>query len=373
MEAVPRILHVLASLNTGGAESMVMNIYRRIDTEKIQFDFIVHTQDKGSYEDEVIGMGGRIYRIPRYTGKNHFAYVKAWHDFFRNHPEYKIIHGHIRSTASIYLGIAKKYTRTTIIHSHSTSSGGGLSAIIKNVMQLPLRNLADYLFACSVPSGEWLFGKKACKRENFMVIKNAIDPDRYAFDELGRNRIRSELQLDGMYVVGHVGRFHPSKNHEFLLDIFKEIHEKIDNSVLLLVGEGELRTVIEGKIKRLEIGKSVKLTGNRLDVPDLLKAMDVFVFPSLWEGLPVSVVEAQASGLPCIVSDAITDEVFISPYIKSVSLSKNASEWADIALSLKKPDRYDGKSYVDKAGFDICETAKKLTLFYMSIEREKRA
>lgn len=370
MKESKRILHVFGGMTRGGAETMVMNLYRTIERTKMQFDFIVHTEDKCAYDDEINSLGGRIYRIPRYRGKNHLQYNKAWCVFFQEHPEYKIIHGHVRSTASIYLKVANKYGLTTIIHSHSTSSGKGISALVKNILQLPLHNIADYLFACSIQSGEWLFGNKSCKRSNFMVVNNAIDLAKFSFNECTRNKIRKELKLDGMFVVGHVGRLHPAKNHDFLLEIFKVLHDKVNNSILLIVGDGELRSDIQEKIELLKLTQSVILTGNRTDVPELLMAMDVFVLPSLWEGLPLTIVEAQASGLPCFISDTITDEVCITPYIRFISLSKTAREWTDNIISAEKIDRTSIKHYIEESDFDIRVAVKKLTTFYENIEKE---
>ena len=161
-----RILHVLGALNRGGAETMVMNIYRNIDRNRVQFDFIVHTNEKCDYNDEIINLGGKIYSMPRYNGKNHIKYKKAWNNFFKRHIEYKIVHGHMRSTAAIYLSIGKKHGLKTIAHSHSTASRGNkFEKLVKNVLQIPLRYTANYLFACSEEAGKWLFGKKAIKKD----------------------------------------------------------------------------------------------------------------------------------------------------------------------------------------------------------------
>jgi len=174
-----RVLQVFAQMNRHGSESMIMSMYRNIDRSKVQFDFIVHTTDKCDYDEEIESLGGRIYSIPRYTGTNHFLYKKAWHNFLKQHSDYKIIHGHIRSTASIYLKIAKKYGLITIAHSHNTSSGAGFSAIVKNIYQYPIRYIVDYLFACSKSAGTWLFGERACRKDNFFILNNAIDTKKF--------------------------------------------------------------------------------------------------------------------------------------------------------------------------------------------------
>lgn len=367
-----RVLHVLNCLNCGGAETMIMNLYRIINRRKIQFDFIVHVTDKCDYDDEILKMGGKIYHIPQFCGKNYFQYKKAWSMFLESHHEYKIIHGHLRSTASIYMSIAKKYGCITIAHSHSTCSRGNmLEQFIKNFLQLPIRYIADYLFACSDEAGKWLFGGKSAKANNYRVIKNAIDVEKYAFDEGKRNKMRKELNIQNKFVVGHVGSFTPPKNHRFLIEVFYEICKKNENAILLLIGDGKLRMQIEKQIRVLGVQDKAILTGVVSNVNDYMQAMDVFVFPSLFEGLPLAVVEAQASGLPCIISDVITDEVHVTPKIQPVSLSKRADEWADIVVSVKNLDRADVKHIIEKSGFDIREAVEKLASFYESIERKE--
>ena len=366
MGEIKRVLHVFGRLNRGGAETMVMNLYRNIDRSKVQFDFIVHTTDKCDYYDEIKSLGGKIYSIPAYIGKNHFQYKKAWLNFLKRHQEYKIIHGHVRSTAAIYLKIAKKYGLVTIAHSHSTSSGVGFSAIVKNILQYPIRYTADYLFACSSNAGEWLYGKKACQKEKFFIIKNAIDAKKFIYDEDKRNEMRREFNLEDKYVIGHIGRFNSPKNHKVLIDIFKELHDKNDKTVLILVGDGELKPIIEKKVADLELSNSVIFTGVRSDIPELLQAMDIFLFPSLFEGLGIVAIESQAAGLHCIVADTIPDEAFITDLIEKVSLNLSTDLWVEKIL--KYADGYERSNTYQKiklSGYDIRKTAKGLEEFYL--------
>lgn len=368
MERPIRILHVFGALNRGGAETMIMNIYRNIDTSKIQFDFIIHTKEKCDFTNEIVNLGGKIYSVPAYRGLNHFAYKKAWKDFFHEHPEYKIVHGHMRSTASIYMNIAKKYGIKTIAHSHSTASRGNrLERLVKNLMQIPIRYIADYLFACSNEAGRWLFGKGSLGKDNYRVIKNAIETEKYVFNELIRNDMRKKIGVEDKFVVGHVGSFTYPKNHSFLIDIFYQIQIKKKDSVLLLVGDGELRKDIEIKIDKLGIKDKVILTGVISNVNHYMQAMDFFVFPSLWEGLPVTVIEAQASGLTCAISDRITPEVNITPWIKTISLDETAERWANQILSTKEIHRFKANDYIIKSGFDVRNSVKELTAFYQGI------
>lgn len=368
MEKPIRVLHVLGGMNRGGAQTMVMNLYRNIDRAKIQFDFIVHTQKKNDFDDEIKQLGGRIFRVPRYRGINHFQYKKSWNQFFKKHSEYKVIHGHVRSTASIYLKIANRYGLVTIAHSHSTSSGDGFSSYVKTALQYPIRNTADFLFACSHVAGEWLFGKKACKKRNFRVLNNAIDVNKYIFNHKVREKKRREFNLNkDLLVIGHIGRFCTAKNHDFLIDVFNKVYQKNKNVVLILIGDGELKEQIEKKVNRLGLMEHVIFTGIRSDVHELLQIMDVFLFPSLYEGLPVTLVEAQAAGLPCIKSDNVTNEITVSPLIKSISLKKSVDYWSVKVLKYNNAYRRNNiYKNIKKAGYDIKETSNWYANFILS-------
>ena len=360
-----RILHVLGGLNRGGAESMVMNLYRKVNREQIQFDFIVHTMEHQDYTDEILALGGKIFSFPRFVGYNVKEMKNTWNSFFKDHPEYKILHSHVRSYASLYIPIAKKHGLKTIIHSHSTSNGSGLSSVVKRIMQSSLKRKADYLFACSEESGRWLFGNKALTKSNYKMIPNAVDTKNFAFNTETRAQMRKTLGIeDDTVVYGHVGRLHPAKNHTFLLDVFKDVLAKKSNALLLLVGDGELRSEIEAKIKALDIQDSVMMLGSRGDVPELLQAIDVFVFPSRWEGLPVTVVEAQAAGLPCFISDTITRDVNTSCLVKYLPIDKGTAVWVN-ELTSTDLSRKDVIEEIKKAGFDIEESTKNLSDFYM--------
>ena len=360
-----RILHVLGGLSLGGAETMVMNLYRKIDRTKIQFDFVIHTEEHQEYYDEVLSLGGKIYSFPPFNGKNVLKLKNIWNTFFESHREYKILHSHVRSYASLYIPIAKKYGLKTIIHSHSTSNGAGVASIVKRLMQYPLRFQADYLMACSNEAGRWLYGEKACLKPNYLFLPNAIDTEKYRYSKETAGEYRKKLGIENKFVIGHVGRFHEAKNHMFLLDVFAEVCAKRSDAMLLLVGDGNLREKIEEKIRALGLKNRVILTGNRRDVPQLLQAMDVFAFPSLWEGLPMTVVEAQAAGLPCFVSDRVTKDVDTSELIVRLPID-SPNEWADAILNsaLKRSDAIPN---IKRAGFDVNDAATHLAEFYCSI------
>lgn len=368
-----RILHVLGRLDRGGAETAVMNLYRNIDPERFQFDFIVCTEEKCAYNDEITALGGKIYNIPAFGFKTVFKFRRAWHAFFRNHGEYRIIHGHLRSTASIYLGIARRYGLVTVAHSHSTSSGRGLEAVVKNLLQRGIRKTADYMIACSGDAGLWLYGEKAVKRNNYFVLNNAVDAEVYSFNYERRQEARKALGCENNFVVGHIGSFIPVKNHMFLLNVFMEIHHRNKDAVLLLIGDGLLWQSVAERIHACGLERNVIMTGVREDIPALLCAMDVMLLPSLWEGLPVSVIEAQAAGLMCFLSDTVTQEAKITPLVTFYPLVDGAARWADGIL--KYAVNYARKNMavqIKAAGYDIKDTANRLSAFYENALRKQQ-
>lgn len=360
-----RVLHMLGSLDVGGSQIMLLNLYRNIDRECVQFDIVLDHPESQSLASEFKKLGSRIFILPNFGGWNFREVCNSWKQFFKDHPEYKILHSHVRSYASLFFPIAKKYGVKTIIHSHSTNEGKGISRIIKRIMEYPLRHQADYLMACSNEAGKWLYGEKACRKNNYIFLPNAIDTDKYRFSKETAETYRKIFGLQGKFVLGHVGRFHEAKNHMFLLNIFAKVLEKRSDAVLLLVGDGELRSEIEYKIRELGIENQVILTGSREDVPQLLQAMDIFVFPSRWEGLPVTVVEAQAAGLPCLISDKITTDVDLSALVNRLPID-DSNIWAEAILN-SDTKRMDVIPEIKKAGFDVKDTAKFLTDLYMSL------
>lgn len=362
-----RILQMIGSLNVGGSQSMIINIYKAIDREIIQFDFVIDHAGYLHYKEMLENMGAKIYVMPSFMGYNFLEIKRAWDTFFTEHPEYRVLHTHVRSYASIFLPIAKKHGVKTIIHSHSTSNGRGMIAIYKYILQYPLRYQADYYFGCSKESGCWLFGRKIVNKDNFLVIKNGIDVNKYIPNESVRTKVRDEFGFaDSDIVYGHVGRFHESKNYPFLLKVFCEISKRKSNSKLVLVGDGELKKDIIQEAKDLDISEKIIFTGIRDDIASILQGFDCFLFPSKWEGLPVTLVEAQAAGLPCIVSDKITREVNLTDSIIYLPIDSGVDEWVNEALCLTGK-RMDNASKIRKKGFDIAESAKMLEKLYYSI------
>lgn len=373
MQEPIRIVHNIASLHLDGSQAFVMNMYRNIDRSKVQFDFVVTPETKEGFYDEITNLGGKIFSCPRYKGTNHIQYNKWWDDFFNEHPEYKVIHGHVRSTASIYLKIAKRHGLVTIAHSHSTSNGNGISAIVKRIMQLPIRKQADYLFACSDKAGKWLYGEKAITQQNYYMIPNGVDLKRFEFDVNKRNQMRMTLGIKkDMMILGHIGRLSTPKNHKFLLNVFNKYHKINSNSKLLLVGDGELFDCIKEHIDKLNISDAVIMTGSKQNTEDYYQVMDIFVFPSLWEGLPVSVVEAQANGLQCLISDVITHDVDLTDLIQYLPLDEELWLGAIVEAHKKKRMGLTNENIQRLQPFDALTVANKLQEFYLKQDERAR-
>lgn len=363
-----KVLHVLGYFDRGGAEAMVMNLYRNIDPAKVTFGFVVHGDRIGAFEKEVSENGADVFRVPDYTGKNHLKYKQSWESIFKKHPEYTVIHGHVRSTANIYLKIAQRFNVKTIAHSHNTSSGEGLSATIKNLFQKGIKKQSDYLLGCSMDAGKWLFGENVINQSNFYVLNNAINAQEFVYNEKMRLAKRKELGLTDKFVVGHVGRFHEQKNHSFLIEIFKSLVEMKADSVLLLVGAGDEKERIEDQVNKLGLQERVKFLGLRSDIAELLQAMDVFLFPSLFEGLPVTLVETQAAALPAVVSDTITKEIELTRYISYMPLSASPSRWADqLVEKADNSKRENTLSEIKCARYDIESSAAWYTQFILDM------
>jgi len=373
MSAPERILQVIGSLNNGGSQAMILNLYRSIDRTKVQFDFIVDHPKEMYLADEVKSLGGRIYFLPTFTGFNIKEVCAAWETFFNSHPEYRIIHTHVRSYAAIYLGIAKKHGLVTISHSHSTSSGEGFKAAVKNVLQIRLRYVSDYMFSCSEQAGVWLYGKKAAASPRHFVLNNAIDTKKYIYSHDKAKAERSVLGIpEDSLVLGHVGRFIKVKNQSFVIEVFSKVHELYSDSYLLLVGDGEMLKEAKEKVKSLSLEKYVIFTGQSRKVPELMMATDVLVFPSLFEGLPVTLVEAQASGLPCVISDTVDAKSDMTGLITRLSLSEPCFSWANAVIEAKTDHRRDTSKEISDGGYDITTTAKWLSDFYLAKSGRKQ-
>lgn len=358
-----RVLQVVTHMNRGGLETMLMNYYRNIDRTKVQFDFLTHRpkNEKKDYDDEIRSLGGKIYHMPVLNPFSRI-YMKSLDEFFKEHKEYKIVHSHLDCLSAYPLKMAKKNgVPVRIAHSHNTSQEKNLKYLIKDYSKKQIPKYATHLFACGKEAGEWMFGN-----HKFQIMNNAIDAKKFIYNEEIRKQKRQELGLDGKFVVGHVGRFNLQKNHEFLIRCFKNFVKSNKDAVLILIGNGELQDKIKQQVKEYQIEDQVKFLGLREDIPQLLQAMDLFLFPSLFEGLPVTLVEAQAAGLPCIISDTITDEIMITDSISKISLNSNLEKWNQVILKYKDMKRVNTMSEIVAHGFDIEKNARWLEEFYIN-------
>ena len=363
-----RVLHENVIMDPGGIEALLMNVYRHIDRNKVQFDFMVHRPDHAFYEDEIESLGGRIYRTPRFSPfpGQYQSYMRAVEKILSEHPEYKVLHAH--AELNLWpLMIAKKLgIPTRIAHSHNAKTTVNLKYFFFLYEKARIKKYCTDMFMCSTPAGIWTFGEEAVKLGKVKFIKNGIETDKFVYDEQIRIKKRQDLGLENKLVVGHVGRFMQQKNHTFLIDIFDIIHRKNPNSILMLVSDGRLMNEIKSKVHALGLDSVVMFLGNRGDVNELMQAMDVFLFPSLWEGLPLTGIEAQTAGLPVIMSDVITDEVCITENTYMLSLNNCAEIWADKVLSVcGNHIRKNVQKQIIDAGFDIQTTADWLQDFYL--------
>ena len=363
-----RVLHVIGAMDRGGAETTVMNLYRAIDRDVIQFDFLVHEERACDFDEEIGDLGGRIYRVPRFTGINVSRYARLCRGVFEDHPEHRVVHGHIGSSAAVYLREAKRAGKYAIAHSHAQFFLPGLPGLAFRVVSYPTRFVADYFFACSPEAGRDRFGRRVVEGDRFSVLNGGIDVDRYTCDDETRSEAKRALGVEGRPVFGHVGRLASEKNHAFLLEVFARIVEELPEAVLLLAGRGPLESDVREKAYELGIEKSVRFLGVREDIPAVLKSLDVFLLPSTKEGLALAAVEAEAVGLPCLLSTGVPAIACATSRAVRLSLEAGPRAWADCALGWYRslPDKgwSDCRNEVRASGFDVQETAAWLTEFY---------
>ena len=363
-----RVLHVLGTVNLGGAESRIMELYRCIDRSKVQFDFLVHTKEDGLYAEEIRELGGQVYKLPRFRGINYLAYRQAAKAFFKAHKEYRVVQGHMTSTASIYLPIAKKENPNVLTIAHARNSGvyKGFRGILTKFLRKSLKHKADYCFTCSREAGIDVFGEEWVKQGKVWTIPNGINVNRFQYNEAVRKEMRTELGVENKFVIGHIGRFQFMKNHTYLVDIFAELCKQRDDMMLLLIGKGEEEDAIHQKVKLLGLEKNVLFVRSCFDVERYYQAFDYFVFPSYFEGLPGCVSEAQAAGLQCLISDKITREVALTKLVSYRSIEEEPKLWAEEILrnAEKAFVREDMRAEIIAKGFDVNTQASMMEKFY---------
>lgn len=362
-ESMVRILQCVNNMHRAGLETMLMNYYRNINRDEIQFDFLTHRPERSDYDDEIESLGGKMYYAPRLYPQNYIAYFRYMKQFFRDHPEYKIVHSHIGSMSFLPLLAAKKANvPVRIAHSHNTSVEKNFKYALKQVFRLGIPYVANQYYACGEEAGRFLFGKR-----KFIFIPNSIDSSNFIYNEQIRKMKRKELGITDEYVVGHVGRFSYQKNHKMLINIFKKVLEKDQNSFLLLIGVGEKEQEIRNQVKNAGIEEKVKFLGNRSDVNELYQAMDVFVMPSYFEGLPVVGIEAQFAGLPCVFSDKVPMEVKLTDAIDFVSLKETSEKWAQAVCKYSVHDRNKVALSPSSSAFEIKNSAQLIADKYIKL------
>ena len=361
-----RVLQIVPNMHAAGLETLIMNLYRNIDRTQIQFDFLTHYSGKYFYDDEIVSLGGHIYRLSFRDDNNLNKYLNDLDLFFKKH-KYYIVHSHMSSTAIFTLKAAQKYgVPVRILHSHNTSTEKTLKGKLKYMLLRHSARYANYYFACGEEAGRYLFGNKP-----FVVIHNAIDLEKFRYAKLPEDDLINKLNLKNKFIIGHVGRFNTQKNHKFLLEVFEKTIITIPESVLLLVGEGELEAEIKNLVIQKKLENSVFFLGVRSDTEKLYKLFDVFLLPSLFEGLPVVGIECQASGVKTIISHKITKEVQITNYISMLPIDEGVECWVNRIKEIKNVyniinSEEEHQKLID-SGYDIRTEANALLEKYQRL------
>lgn len=357
-----RVLHVITGMGSGGAEAFIMNMFRNIDNKQVVFDFLLRSNEN-MYEDEIKSLGGKIYTTPPYPRKLISNYIQT-KKILKEHPEYNIVH--IHGNAFIYITallIAKsKKIPCRIMHSHNTDTGKSIYRIVHRLNKaLFMKSLVTDRFACSDKAGKWMFGNRS-----FLKVNNGIDVDKFIYNEEIRNKVRKKYNIDkDTILIGHVGRFLKVKNHSYIIDIFNEYIKQNENSKLMLIGDGPEFETINKKVKDLGIKNKVIFLSKINNVNEMMQAMDIFLLPSIHEGLALVSVEAQTAGLPCIMSDTITKESIITDLVEVKSIDLEPREWAiSIDKNIKNYTRKNMKKIIEDNGYSSKYSAKILEDFY---------
>lgn len=364
-----RVLQIIGIVCGGGVESVIMNYYRHLDRKKIQFDFIIDGKDKSLLDDEIQKLGGRVFHVTPYR-KNILRYIYDVYNIMKSNS-YEIVHDNMNTMAIFSLfpaWLAGKKIR--ILHNHSTNEMATeerCKYYLKKILRPFSPLFANCYVACSQYAAKWMYGKRTLQLDVVKIINNAVDIERFTFSEFARKRLRGELGIEEkINVIGHIGRLVPQKNHMFLLDVFATYLQKNPDSVLVLIGDGPLREKLENRVKELEIADKVYFKGLRSDVNDWYSVMDVFLLPSLYEGLPVVGIEAQANGVPVCLSSNITKEAVINTNVRYLPLVKE--DWLNSIDELL--GKRNGKSLLKEKGFSIKDEAKKMECWYEKLLKE---
>jgi len=360
------LIHGIVNNFAGGIENFIINYFRNIDKSKIQFDFVSYN-NKPAFYDELIEQGSHVYIIPG-RRKNYFKCYNQMKKIFLE-KKYDAVWANVCSLSDIlilkfaYIFNIKK----RIVHAHNSSikSWFTITGILHIINKRKIMKYCTDFWTCSQKAGQFMFPSAVIKLKKYRIIRNAIDVKRFEFNKEIRLQKRKELNFENKIVIGHIGRFHIQKNHVFLLKIFKEINKMNPDTILLLVGSGELFDQIKNQAKLFEIEEKVYFYGTSTNIPELLNAMDIFLFPSYYEGLGIVLIEAQASDLACIISDVIPHEVIITDKVYPISLNETADLWANIVLEKISIERKNNYSCIKDNGYDIHTESKLLVKYFL--------
>lgn len=367
-----RILMALGNTGMGGAQAFVLNLIKNIDLSRFQVDLAVDTEKPDGISEAVRSLGCIIYILPYFKVYNYPSYVKAWDIFFRTH-HYDIVHAHSTNSASVYLKIAKRYGCATIAHSHSAGYRGNvIQRLVKKYYAHKVRGVADYWFACSDKAAERLFGADYRNYKNYYDIPNAINAENYFYSKEKAQKIRKELGVkDDELLCGHIGTFSTPKNHSFLIDIFSEVVKLNPKARFVCCGTGALLPAVKEKAEQMGVLDRIQFPGVVMNANEYMMAMDVFVFPSLFEGFPISIIEAEASGLPIVMSDVITEEVDMSELVNRKSLRDSSTEWARTIIRLKHNDRRAYNNLIAESKYNMRTSIKLISSLYEELAANK--
>lgn len=379
VEEVPkRVLHVVHRMRPGGTQAVIMNVYRNMDHSDIQFDFAVRSTQEEHYDNEIKSLGGEIFHLPWWSWNplSLISYRRAFDRLLKSHGPFLAVHSHVSFYSGLVLPIAKDHgVPVRIAHSHNTSSRGYnkvIQYIWENVMRRQILNHATHLIACNELASERLFGSVSENNQRIDIIHNAIDLSRFApgGDHQGSDSIRDEFSIpESATLLGHIGRFDPQKNHAFLIKIMSAMVSRHPDSHLLLIGEGDLIDEIAALVEEKDLQGQVHFLGVRQDIPKILKSLDVFLLPSLYEGLPIVLIEAQAAGVPCVVSDVISRETDVDlGLIEYQSLTTRPTLWAEIVHKASNKSQIPWKKReraLKKGGFDVQSMKRKFLNIYL--------
>lgn len=369
-----RILHSVSNMDRAGIETMLMNYYRHIDRNTVQFDFLCNKKKPGAYDEEIKKLGGRIFHTPGLNPAKYPQYLAYMKKLFEDYPEYRIVEAHNGALGVYALHAAKaNQIPVRIFHAHGASITRDWKLPIKLVCKALLPTNMNQHFSCGKAAARCYFGDGVVDSHNYVLVPNAIEVKRFVFQHELREKIRQKHGLANKHIIGHVGRFMTQKNHSFLIDVFEEVARRDTNAVLILLGDGELQPDIQKKVSEKGLTKKVYFEGNVDNVNEWYNAFDVFVLPSIWEGLPVVGVEAQANDLPCIFSDSVTKEIAITPKATFLSLTASISEWASgIITKFNNTKRNDNTSVISDHHYNIEFEAEKLQKIYLRLYEESK-